>query len=275
MKKYFVIVILFLALFNFSCGGNSGEKKGEGTIVLIKTDKGDITVRLYDETPKHRDNFLKLAKDGFYDGLIFHRVIKDFMIQGGDPNSKNAEPGQQLGNGGPGYTIDAEFNPKFFHKKGALSAARQGDNVNPEKKSSGSQFYIVQGEVIPEEKLAEAEKKMMHKKAESIFRKLYSEKGDSVRSLQQQGKQEEFTFLIERLQKNAFAEAEKNSTPFTPEQKEAYSTIGGTPHLDGGYTVFGEVIEGLNVIDSIATVKTAAANRPVEDIKMEIEIIQE
>jgi cyclophilin family peptidyl-prolyl cis-trans isomerase len=197
------------------------------------------------------------------------------MIQGGDPNSKNAEPGQQLGNGGPGYTIDAEFNPKFFHKKGALSAARQGDNVNPEKKSSGSQFYIVQGEVIPEEKLAEAEKKMMHKKAESIFRKLYSEKGDSVRSLQQQGKQEEFTFLIERLQKNAFAEAEKNSTPFTPEQKEAYSTIGGTPHLDGGYTVFGEVIEGLNVIDSIATVKTAAANRPVEDIKMEIEIIQE
>jgi cyclophilin family peptidyl-prolyl cis-trans isomerase len=275
MKKNILIAVLFLALFNFSCGGNSGEKKGEGTIVLIKTDKGDITVRLYDETPKHRDNFLKLAKDGFYDGLIFHRVIKDFMIQGGDPNSKNAEPGQQLGNGGPGYTIDAEFNPKFFHKKGALSAARQGDNVNPEKKSSGSQFYIVQGEVIPEEKLAEAEKKMMHKKAESIFRKLYSEKGDSVRSLQQQGKQEEFTFLIERLQKNAFAEAEKNSTPFTPEQKEAYSTIGGTPHLDGGYTVFGEVIEGLNVIDSIATVKTAAANRPVEDIKMEIEIIQE
>jgi cyclophilin family peptidyl-prolyl cis-trans isomerase len=274
MKKHIVIAILFLAFFNISCGANS-RVKSKGTIVLIKTDMGDITVRLYDETPKHRDNFLKLTKDGFYNDLLFHRVIKDFMVQGGDPNSKDAAPGQQLGNGGPDYTVDAEINPKFFHKKGALAAARQSDAVNPERKSSGSQFYIVHGKVIPEDKLAQAEKMMLFKKGEGIFRKLYVEKGDSIKTLQQQGKQEEFTFLLERLKKDAFVEAEKNSAPFSPEQKEAYSTIGGAPHLDGAYTVFGEVIEGLNVIDSIASVQIATGNRPVEDIKMEIEVIQD
>jgi cyclophilin family peptidyl-prolyl cis-trans isomerase len=273
MKRNISIAILFLALLNISCGGN--RKKYEGTVVLIKTGMGNMTVRLYDETPKHRDNFLKLAKEGFYDGLLFHRVIEGFMIQGGDPDSKDAEPLDRLGKGGPGYTIDAEFNSKFFHKKGVLAAARQGDSVNPEKRSSGSQFYIVHGEIFTEKKLEELRKKKSTGEAEKIFRELYNDNADSIRKLQADGKQDEYIAMWQRLEQKAFAEALKMAPDFSPEQKEVYSTIGGAPHLDGGYTIFGEVIEGLNVIDSIASVRTGIADRPFMDLKMEIEVIQE
>ncbi len=202
------------------------EKKVEALnkMVVIKTEFGDMKVRLYDETPQHRDNFIKLVKEGYYNDLLFHRVIKNFMIQGGDPNSRNAGPNAQLGAGGPGYTIPAEFNSKFFHKKGALSAARQGDAVNPTKASSGSQFYIVQGQTYTEQQL----------------RSFAANYGMNI----------------------------------TPEQIEAYTTVGGTPHLDNNYTVFGEVVEGLDVIDKIAAVPTQPGDRPVKDVKMTIEEVE-
>ncbi|MCZ4407743.1 peptidylprolyl isomerase [Cryomorphaceae bacterium 1068] len=198
-------------------------------MVIISTKYGDMIVRLYDDTPLHKENFLKLAQDGFYDGLLFHRVIQSFMIQGGDPNSLDAKDGAALGTGGPGYTIPAEFNPRYIHKKGALSAARQGDAVNPERESSGSQFYIVQGKTVDENTLMRMAAQKKPKPGEDAF---------------------------------AYSEG----------QKKAYAELGGTPHLDGQYTVFGEVIEGLNIIDSIAAVKTDGRARPVENITMSMKI---
>jgi cyclophilin family peptidyl-prolyl cis-trans isomerase len=207
-------------------------KDGDKTLVKIETPYGDMVAWLYDETPMHRDNFVKLADSGFYDDLIFHRVISQFMIQGGDPNSRDAVAGVPLGSGGPGYTVPAEFNPNFIHKKGALSAARQGDQVNPLKASSGSQFYIVQGKVAPESELMNVEHRMNARR-------------DSV-----------------------------DFFHYTPEQIQTYATVGGTPFLDQGYTVFGEVIEGLNVIDSIAAVKKDPRDRPLQDVKMKISVIR-
>lgn len=190
------------------------------TMAVIHTSKGDITIKLYNETPAHRDNFIKLVKAQMYDSTLFHRVIKGFMIQGGDPQSKHAKPGQMLGTGDLGYTIPAEIKPGLFHKKGALSAARLGDAVNPRKESSASQFYIVQGRTYTPEEV-------------SILKNRYG-------------------------------------VTFTPEQEALYTTVGGTPHLDGQYTVFGEVVDGLNIIDSIANVPTDENDRPLEDIKMTI-----
>jgi len=200
------------------------------SLVLITTKFGDMKVKLYDDTPIHRDNFLKLVKDKMYDETLFHRVIKGFMIQGGDPNSKGAEKGARLGSGGPGYTLEAEILPNHIHKKGALSAARQGDGVNPEKRSSGSQFYIVQG-------------------------KTYTMAG--MKSMQERKK-----------------EMKADATLYTEEQLKAYEEVGGTPHLDGAYTVFGEVIEGMAIIDSIANVATARGDRPLEDVMMEMKIVK-
>ncbi len=193
-------------------------KAPEKCLIAMETSMGDMLIQLYDDTPKHRDNFLKLVESNFYNDLLFHRVIKGFMIQGGDPKSKNASKKARLGSGGPGYQIDAEFNNKFIHKKGALSAARQGDNSNPEKKSSGSQFYIVQGKKVSPASL------------------------DKI--------------------------AAKKGIYYSSEQKKTYETIGGTPFLDNEYTVFGEVIEGLDVIDKIAQQETLKGDRPKEDIKI-------
>ena len=200
-------------------------KKEKEQMVKLTTEYGDIIIKLYNETPLHRDNFIKLAKEGFYNGTLFHRVIKGFMIQGGDPQSKAAVAGAQYGNGGPGYTIPAEFNNKFIHKKGALSAARMGDQQNPQRASSGSQFYIVQGKTYTNMELNQMEQRARMK--------------------------------------------------YTPEQKEIYMTLGGTPFLDRQYTVFGEVVMGLAIIDQMAAVKTLPGDRPEKDIKMTIEVIEE
>lgn len=202
--------------------------KIQGAVVKISTSMGDMEVLLYDETPLHRDNFLKLVDEKFYDSTLFHRVIKEFMIQGGDPDSKNAAPGVGLGMGGPGYTIEAEILPQFCHKKGALAAARQGDNVNPDKRSSGSQFYIVQGRTFDLSAINAMEVSM--------------NRGVAPGS--------EFKYSEENI--------------------KAYTSIGGTPHLDGQYTVFGEVIKGLEVVDKIALVQADNRSRPVQDIKMTI-----
>lgn len=197
--------------------------------VKIKTKYGSMTVALYNETPLHRDNFLKLAEEKYYDGLLFHRCMRNFMIQGGDPGSRGAAMSQMLGTGGPGYTVPAEFRPNLIHKKGALAAARQPDEVNPKKASSGSQFYIVQGQIWNDMQLSQNE---------------------------------------------ISASQSVPGFKYTDEQKQIYKTIGGTSQLDMNYTVFGEVIEGLAVVDSIAAQPVARGNRPLQDVMMNMEVIQ-
>ncbi len=212
MKK--LILLLTIAVLLTQCGDKE-------SYVMIETDMGDMKILLYNSTPKHRDNMLKLAEEDFYKDLLFHRVIKDFMIQGGDPDSRNAPAGQMLGQGGPGYQIDAEIGAKHF--KGTLSAARLPDGANPEKKSSGSQFFIVQGYQVSDQELDQW--------------------------------------------------AQRKGIEYTPEQRKLYREIGGYPFLDQDYTVFGEVVEGLEVIDKLAAVRTGAGDRPVQDVKMNIRVL--
>jgi len=214
---------LFIVLFFFN-NISLISQINNNAYVLIETTHGNIKIKLYDETPFHKENFLKLVSEKFYNDQIFHRVINNFMIQAGDPKSKNAKPGQPLGYGDLGYTIPAEFNKNLFHKKGALAAARQPDNVNPDKESSASQFYIVHGKVYSNEELDLMEQRGVHIK-------------------------------------------------FTEEQRKIYISVGGTPHLDYSYTVFGEVTEGIDVVDKIASVKTDKRDRPINDIKIKIKII--
>ena len=237
--------------------------------VKIQTMLGDIIVRLYDETPIHRDNFLKLVKEGYYDGTLFHRVIKDFMIQGGDPDSKGAPAGKMLGVGGPDYTLEAEIKDGLFHKRGALAAARQGDEVNPERRSSGSQFYIVWGQVYNEGQLRQFSKQLKMQKVQSVFNQLAAEHRTEIMQM----RRDRNRAGLQELQDKLAAEAEKQAAGFTgltDEQLKIYSTIGGTPHLDGQYTVFGEVEEGLDVVEMIQAAATGHGDRPVDDLEMRI-----
>ncbi|MFD0940373.1 peptidylprolyl isomerase [Pedobacter boryungensis] len=217
MKKIF---FLFLSL----CFIQAFGAKPKNQYVKISTSKGEVIIKLYNETPLHRDNFLKLAKNGTYNGTLFHRVIKSFMIQGGDPDSKNAKPDSLLGNGDLGYTIPAEFRDSLFHKKGVLAAAREGDDVNPLKASSSCQFYIVQGKVWTDSLLNQVETRRMKFKIPDW-------------------------------------------------QRQIYKTIGGTPHLDRNYTVYGEVVKGLEMVDAIAEETTDKNNRPKSDIKMTVSVL--
>lgn len=243
------------------------------TKVKISTSLGDITAVLYDETPLHRDNFIKLANEGYYNGTLFHRVIKDFMIQGGDPDSRGAAPGKHLGTGGPDYTIEAEIRPNLIHKRGALAAARQGDEVNPERRSSGSQFYIVWGKTYNDGKLGKLGKQLEVQTQQQVFNKLVMEHRSEIiemrRNRDQAGLQELQDDLIAQMKAIV-----KEQGPFglSDLQKEAYKTIGGTPHLDGQYTVFGEVIEGLDIVEKIQNCETGTADRPKTDICMTINI---
>ena len=270
MKPIYFFVLLFL-ITSFSGCAVKKEK------ILIETAYGNIKIRLYDETPQHRDNFLKLVKSGYYDDLLFHRVINGFMIQGGDPNSRDATMNTPLGNGDPGYTIDAEIvYPQYFHKKGALAAARQGDQVNPEKKSSGSQFYLVQGKVFTPEEMDQFEKTMTDRQQQAIMMKHMNQYRDSLMQLQQEGKSEALQQLFEEVTREAAPEMEALAPFKIPETHRAvYTTLGGTPQLDNSYTVFGEVEEGLEVIDKIAQAETNEMDRPLKNISMTIKIIKE
>ena len=245
--------------------------------VIIKTTEGDIKVRLYDETPQHRDNFIKLAKEGYFDGTLFHRVIKDFMIQGGDPDSKNAPKGKMLGTGGPDYTIPAEFvYPQLYHKRGALSAARLGDEVNPERESSGSQFYIVWGKTYKNAELKQIEKQMAMQQEQAIFNAFAKEHHDEIMDLRRNRNRQGLMELQDKLIAETKAKCKETGSPkFTEEQVKTYTTIGGTPFLDNQYTVFGEVEEGLDVVERIQNCETLRGDRPKEDISMTIEIIEE
>lgn len=244
------------------------------TRIKIKTTEGDITVRLYDETPKHRDNFIKLAKEGYFDDTLFHRVIKDFMVQGGDPESRNAPKGKMLGTGGPGHTIPAEFvYPRLFHKRGALSAARTGDEVNPERESSGSQFYIVWGKTYNAAELKQMERQMAMQQEQTVFNQLVKEHHDEIMTLRRNRDRTGLQNLQDRLIAETKKICKENGRPtFTAEQTEAYTTIGGTPFLDNQYTVFGEVEEGLDVVERIQNTETDHNDRPVSDITMNVEV---
>lgn len=227
MKKIsFVAFFLLASFFGMSQElANQGAKVDRGTTVRMVTTQGEIVIRLYNETPMHRDNFVKLVSDGFYDGLLFHRVIERFMIQGGDPASRDADPSTRLGEGSLDYKVPAEFRRELFHKRGALCAARLGDDVNPKKESSACQFYIVQGQKFRPEQLDEIERRFGKK--------------------------------------------------FSPEQRKAYTTIGGAPHLDGDYTVFGEVVKGMEVVDKIASLPKDEFDRPKEDVRiLHVEMVQ-
>jgi len=267
-----LIVLPLVLLFFVGCNAQTANNKMPGVKVKIETTAGDITVLLYNATPKHQQNFVKLVNEKYFDGMLFHRVIKDFMIQAGDPDSKTATKGQQLGSGGPGYTIDAEFNPELFHKKGALAAARTGDQMNPEKKSSGSQFYIVQGKTYTDEELQQMENQMKIGPFVPLIRKYIAENADAkavLQSCQQSGNQAGIDSLINSITEKLKVEhPEIKEYTFSKAQKDTYKTVGGTPFLDGGYTVFGEVLEGLDVVDKIAQVETDQNDRPVEDVKI-------
>lgn len=279
------LVLLLLALQSLSYGQSPDSKSSTDQsqfldeTVVISTSLGDIKLKLYKDTPLHSENFIKLAKQGFFDSTLFHRVIEGFMIQGGDPDSKGAKPGIELGNGGPGYDIDAEILPNHMHVRGVLAAARESDDVNPERKSSGSQFYIVQGKKFTDESLNEVEKKQYSITKQKIFVNIMNrpenlalrneflsadQKADSVR----------FKFLLDTL--NGMMDKEYALlTPFkiSPEKRDIYKTIGGAPHLDGNYTIFGEVTEGMEVVDKIAAAKRDENDRPLEDIPMKVTVL--
>lgn len=278
MKKATVVLLTILVCGFVACKSDKKAKDmSEETKLKIETTAGDIVVKLYNETPQHRDNFIKLAENGTYEGTLFHRVIKDFMIQAGDPDSKNASKGQMLGAGDVGYTIPAEFvYPKYFHKKGALSAARQGDNVNPQKASSGCQFYIVTGKVYSDSALLSMEQQMNQMRFNNLFNTLASKHAKDIYKMRKAGDQEG----LMNLQDTLIAQVEKQLAGqpefrFTPEQVKAYTTVGGTPHLDGEYTVFGEVLEGMDVVGKIQRVKTDRNDRPEEDVKIiKVEVLK-
>ncbi|RHI92780.1 peptidylprolyl isomerase [Phocaeicola vulgatus] len=272
-NKILLICLAFIALTACSAGPkkqtNHHMENEKRTLVKLETTMGNITVALYNETPKHRDNFIKLVKEGVYDSTLFHRVIKQFMIQAGDPDSKNASDTAMLGSGDVGYTIPAEFNPKFFHKKGVLAAARQGDDVNPEKASSGCQFYIVTGRKFTEPQLLGMENKINEQREEALFDSLARRHMKEIYKMRKAGDNAGLLELQDTLEAQARELADKEEKfRFTPEQIKAYSTVGGAPHLDGSYTVFGEVTEGMEVVENIEIAKTNRADRPVENIRI-------
>lgn len=271
-KFYFPILILgILVLFSASMPDNSTTPE---KMVLIKTKFGEMKVKLYNETPQHRDNFLKLTKQGFFNDLLFHRVIKGFMIQGGDPESKNAKPGKQLGSGDLGYEIPAEFNSNFIHKKGAIAAARTPDQVNPQKKSSASQFYIVQGKTWNNKTLDQYVEKRNPQAFKTEMDKLSKPKLELISRLQLEGKKDSISLINTALKAQAIKNLDKAGLGYDSIQRQIYNKIGGTPNLDGAYTVFGEVVEGLNIIDSIANVQTDKSDRPLKDVIMSIKVIE-
>ena len=278
MKKSFILSIMMVAFTMMSCSANNAESQSNATKgktdnnmtkVELETTYGSIVVELYNETPQHRDNFIKLVNTGYYDGVLFHRVIKDFMIQTGDGNSKTAGPDTSLGDGDPGYTIEAEFvYPKYFHKRGALAAARTGDQVNPERRSSGSQFYIVTGKIYGSEELKMMTQRMAEMKKQDIFRRLVTENREKIEEMQRNQDNDGLNALQNELIQQTEAEAAQNPFSLTDEQLDAYTSIGGTPHLDGQYTVFGEVIKGMDVVDKIQNVTTGRMDRPTVDVKI-------
>jgi cyclophilin family peptidyl-prolyl cis-trans isomerase len=266
MRKSAFILLIAIFIMSDSCVG----KNDSGTIVRLETTYGNIKVRLYPETIKHHDNFLKLVNEGFYNGVLFHRVIANFMIQAGDPGSKTAKADALLGSGDVGYTVPAEFvYPQYYHKRGALAAAREGDQVNPNKASSGCQFYIVQGKTFTDGQLDSIEKSNEQKLEGKMFQEVVNKKQEEIKRYRLEHNQTKLDALRDSILVDVRTIIKVHPTyKLTPKQRSDYKTIGGTPHLDGSYTVFGEVVEGMDVVDKISKTKTGLNDRPAEDIKV-------
>lgn len=269
------IILVILAIILAAC-----TSKPKQTLVELSTSYGNIVVKLYDSTAKHKENFIKLASKGYFNGLLFHRIIEKFMIQGGDPTSRNAKQGVLLGDGDTNYTIPFEYVPSYLHKRGAFAAAREGDDVNPLKASSASQFYIVQGKIFNNDELDAVELKVERRTKQYIMMDLLKKEGkeDELKAFQQLVEQRDtanIRLVVEKYH-NAVEAQYLRTKPFkiTDEQRRVYTSVGGTPHLDGAYTVFGEVVSGMEVVDKIAAFKTDANNRPLIDIPMTIKIVK-
>jgi peptidylprolyl isomerase len=266
IKRFFLLSLLFFAI---SCKAPSGN---ENTQVLIKTTMGDIKLKLYDNTPIHRDNFITLIKSNFYDGISFHRIIKNFMIQAGDPDTR-LNSAESFPDSIKTYTIPAEFNPEDFHKKGALAAAREGNDINPLMRSSGTQFYIVQGVKYTDEELDLAENRINSNIKQALFNRLIKETADSAKLISKSLSDAEIQDLASVKMFNYLTTNKDYKIP--EDQRQVYKTIGGVPRLDGTYTVFGEVIEGLDVVDRIASVQTDSNDKPLNDVRIiKIKIIR-
>ncbi len=269
MKKLLFTSLCAAILFMSAC-----NTKPKADLVEINTNYGNIIVKLYDSTPKHKQNFLNLVKSHYYDSVLFHRVVKDFVIQAGDPLSKHAKPGQVLGDGDTTYTIPFEYVPSYFHKRGVLAAARENDDVNPTKASSALQFYIAQGKKFTDEELKKVEIKVELRTKQYILLNLLKKNNDKpeIESLQQAIEKRDTASIGKLIRKyNDAVEAEYLRTkPFiiTKEQRDIYKTVGGIPHLDGNYTVFGEVVKGMEVVDKIATLETDSMSRPFKDVRI-------
>ena len=263
--KYILLTLIILT--TFSCN----KYRDDSRYIKIVTEKGEIVIKLYNQTPKHRDNILKLAQEKFYDGQIFHRIIDNFVVQGGDPSTKKALPDTLYGNNDSGYLIDAEFVDSLIHKRGALGMAREGDDINPEKKSSGSQFYIVKGKIFTNAQLDELEKKKNKQIKSNLYKKLVLEKISSHKNLSK------LDTVSISLDVSMVVDSIFDSSPkfkFSEYQRKVYTTIGGIPHLDGNYTVFGEVINGMEIVDGLSTVQTDSNDRPLKDIKFSISVLK-
>ena len=258
--------------FLLACSGpkKTNMDNSNETRVRLETNLGNITVKLYNETPLHRDNFIKLVKEGVYDSTLFHRVIKNFMCQAGDPDSKTASDTAMLGEGDVGYRVPAEFRiPAIFHKRGVLAAAREGDNVNPEKASSGCQFYIVTGKKFTEAQLINMANQQNQARLDTVFQQLARQHMKEIYKLRKAGNNDALLALQDSLEAQARAIVkEEPAKTFTPEQIQAYTTVGGTPHLDGNYTVFGEVTEGMEVVETIESTPTNRADRPLNNVRI-------
>lgn len=261
------MAILFGTIMTMAQNQEAARNFSDDPEVEIKTTMGDIVVKLYNDTPLHRDNFLKLVKEGFYEDILFHRVIDNFMIQAGDPDSKGAPSGKMLGAGSSGYTIEAEIDyPKHYHKYGALAAARTGDAVNPERRSSGSQFFIVTGSKYAPSQLENMVQRQTMQKQQDLFNKLSMQHAEEIRAMQQSEDQEGLEKLRQELIEKVTTEVKPE--PMSEQMATDYQTVGGTPHLDGQYTVFGEVIRGMDVVEKIQKVATDQNDRPVDDVKI-------
>ena len=267
MKK--IAVVFFCLLFFFSCKDPKTNR-----MVELLTPYGNIAIKLYDDTPIHRDNFVKLVKDSAYNGLLFHRVIQDFMIQGGDPDSKKATSGKLLGESSIGENLPAEILPSRFHKKGVIAAARESDQVNPERESSASQFYLVQGVVYTPAELSERVSSVNESRRKGIYRRItssYKEEYDRLQAAMDVEGMDKLTQKVTHLCDSLFS---FDRLVLTEAQRAVYTTIGGTPHLDGLYTVFGEIVNGLDVVDKIAAVETDEHDRPLKNIPMKIRMVK-
>lgn len=274
MKKWGIFTLLVILWTGISCGSNEEQK--EKDLILIKTPHGNIKIRLYDKTVEHKKNFEKLVSEGFYNGLLFHRVIADFMIQGGDPESKDAKPGDKLGGGTLDYTLPAEIVPEYYHKRGAVAAARRGGLTNFEKRSSASQFYIVEGQLFSESDLDTMEMIRNQQIKNELVRQHLVAADDEIQVFRNNNNSQGFALKVAEIRDrvDSLIAARDLTFKFSPEQREVYTTIGGYPSLDGEYSVFGEVVEGMDVVEKITSVETDSNDRPLKDIDMSMEMLK-